>query len=144
MPHIMMLLSKLERQLIFSTLSLVNTPLARTATKQSCDAQQQKEGTANLGQNMRQSGPQRQAKNRHLATVNHIYLKLQMDVAVKAIQTRECYIGVVEGKEGQRSMYEAYYGLREKPFSILPDPELDLLGAEPSTGLCDARVWRDE
>ena len=29
-----------------------------------------------------------------------------------------------EGKEGQLSMYEAYYGLREKPFSILPDPEL--------------------
>src|SRR4051794_29058316 len=27
------------------------------------------------------------------------------------------------GKEGL-SMYEAYYGLREKPFSILPDPDL--------------------
>ena len=26
-------------------------------------------------------------------------------------------------------MYEAYYGLREKPFSILPDPELIYWGA---------------
>ena len=27
-------------------------------------------------------------------------------------------------------MYEAYYGLREKPFSILPDPELIFWGKD--------------
>ena len=72
--------------------------------------------------------PQRQAKNRRLAAVNHIYLKLQIDVALQQSRRGMLYRRG-EGRKGQLSMYEAYYGLREKPFSILPDPELIYWGS---------------
>ena len=35
-------------------------------------------------------------------------------------------------------MYEAFYGLWEKPFSILPDPDLIYWGENSSLGVCHA------
>ena len=42
------------------------------------------------------------------------------------LSSRHHYIMTVHHTAGDRGqlMYEAFYGLREKPFSILPDPDL--------------------
>ena len=41
-------------------------------------------------------------------------------------------------------MYEAFYGLREKPFSILPDPDLIYWCQNHRLAFRHARVRRDE
>ena len=71
--------------MIFTTLSLAIRP--SKDRDQLAARSRRRKGNRRFRAEYAAKWPQRQAKDRRLAAVNHIYLKLQIVVAVTAIQT---------------------------------------------------------